>query len=263
MRVADRASDGTITGWFGPVAQRRRRVFLVINTRDWRRAAAVLFEPESVSGNTTSSKEKRQALAADARSGPAGSGGGLAFAQNQHDKVRLIGGDGSISGALAAQRWGNYKNETLVAEPNDCLTPWDVQSKRVFTEGGCAPTLPSVGTEGMTIQPIVMASDHSHAEIGEGGHANSDCAHAEGRACTSNGEDVFPSLCATDGSKQFIDNQSVSGGRLLLDPKRGSTVHCISSNGEDVIGALCARDYKGVGTQFVGEGKVIVCKTDQ
>lgn len=84
MRVADYASDGTIAGWVGPVAQRRRRIFLVINTRDWRRAAAVLFEPESVSGNTTSSREKRQALAADARSGPAGAGGGCDGVRPEH-----------------------------------------------------------------------------------------------------------------------------------------------------------------------------------
>lgn len=34
-------------------------------------------------------------------------------------------------------------------------------------------------------------------------------------AVTINGSDVFPALCATDGSKQFIDNQSVNGGRLI------------------------------------------------
>lgn len=33
---------------------------------------------------------------------------------------------------------------------------------------------------------------------------------------------------------------------------------CVASNGEDVIEALCARDFKGVGSQYVGEGKVIV-----
>lgn len=39
--------------------------------------------------------------------------------------------------------------------------------------------------------------------------------------------------------------------------REGYVVRCVSSNGDDVIGALCARDYKGVGTQYVGEGKVI------
>ena len=48
--------------FFG-VAQRRRRVFLVINTRDWRRAAPVLFERESLQWDYPSSREARQALA--------------------------------------------------------------------------------------------------------------------------------------------------------------------------------------------------------
>lgn len=47
--------------FFG-VAQRRRRVFLVINTRDWKRAAPVLFERESLCWDYPSSREKRQAL---------------------------------------------------------------------------------------------------------------------------------------------------------------------------------------------------------
>ena len=67
VRVPDRDGDGRITGWFGPVAQRRRRVFLVINTRDWRRAAAVLLEPEGMCGNSKASGKKREELAADAR----------------------------------------------------------------------------------------------------------------------------------------------------------------------------------------------------
>ena len=164
-----------------------------------------------------------------------------AFAQNTRDEVR-VQGDGTISGALAAQLgmkqqtyvvecltpWDGqavriYSQDgtfpTLQARPGqagqnsqsvlvgasepiavdykqttktsdnichtltregdggihsavvygDCLTPWDVQSKRVFAENGCCPTLPSGGTEGMTIQPVVMASAHYNAEIGEGG----------------------------------------------------------------------------------------------
>lgn len=47
---------------FYGVAQRRRRVFLVVNTRDWRRAAPVLFERESLHWDYPSSREKRKAL---------------------------------------------------------------------------------------------------------------------------------------------------------------------------------------------------------
>jgi len=45
--------------YFG-VAQRRRRVFVVGYLGDWRRAAAVLFERESLSGNPAPSREKRE-----------------------------------------------------------------------------------------------------------------------------------------------------------------------------------------------------------
>lgn len=149
-----------------------------------------------------------------------------AFAQNTRDEVR-VQGDGTLSGALAAQ--SGMKQQTYIAE---CLTPWDVQSKRVFGEDGVAPTLPSGGTEGMTIQPLVMASGHSHAEIGVGGSTNSHGAQPARAAHTSNGEDVFPALCATDGSKQFIDNQSVRGGRLIIEQANSVQVQR-GSGGED------------------------------
>lgn len=100
--------------FFG-VAQRRRRVFLVGHLGGGAGpAAAVLFESESVSGNTPSSREKRKALATNARSRAAGAdGGAVAFAQNTRDEVR-VQGDGTISGALSAQP--GMKQQTYVAE---------------------------------------------------------------------------------------------------------------------------------------------------
>ena len=48
--------------YFG-VAQRRRRVFVVGHLGDWRRAAAVLFERESLRGDPAPSREAREAVA--------------------------------------------------------------------------------------------------------------------------------------------------------------------------------------------------------
>lgn len=44
----------------------------------------------------------------------------------------------------------------LVLDPcgGGCLTPWDVQSKRVYSKDGTAPTLQAGG--GTNIQPIVL-----------------------------------------------------------------------------------------------------------
>ena len=59
--------------YFG-VAQRRRRVFVVGYLGDWRRAAAVLFERESLSGNPAPSREEGEKVAS-ATTGGAGERG--------------------------------------------------------------------------------------------------------------------------------------------------------------------------------------------
>lgn len=56
--------------YFG-VAQRRKRVFVVGYLGDWRPAAAVLFERESLSGHSAPSREKRERITGDAGSGVA------------------------------------------------------------------------------------------------------------------------------------------------------------------------------------------------
>jgi len=52
------------------VAQRRRRVFVVGYLGDWRRAAAVLFECESLSGNPAPSREEGEKVAPAVTTGP-------------------------------------------------------------------------------------------------------------------------------------------------------------------------------------------------
>ncbi len=116
--------------WFG-VAQRRRRVFVIGHLGDWRRAAAVLFERESVFGNPPTRGATGQGSAsgfADGSSGglakPLGShalskGRGtdldnttyVAFAQNQREEIRDLG---DCSTALNLQ--GTHQ-QTFLATP--------------------------------------------------------------------------------------------------------------------------------------------------
>jgi DNA (cytosine-5)-methyltransferase 1 len=55
---------GTLDAQYAGVAQRRRRVFVVGHLGDWRRAAAVLFERHSLSGNPAPRREAGPSVAA-------------------------------------------------------------------------------------------------------------------------------------------------------------------------------------------------------
>ena len=135
---------------YAGVAQRRRRVFAVGHLgNDWRPPAAVLFEQPGLCGDTPPSREAREETAKCLTAGvgkrydpetetlPVAFGAnnsagqslsasdaitptlsttkvpGVAFAQNTRDEVRLQGGDGQITGALAAN--SGSKQTTYVA----------------------------------------------------------------------------------------------------------------------------------------------------
>jgi DNA (cytosine-5)-methyltransferase 1 len=86
--VAYRVLDAQFFG----VAQRRRRVFVVGYLGDWRRAAAVLFERESLSGNPSPGRQARQGASGSVGIGP------------EADGVSIFGGHvPEISPALKAR----------------------------------------------------------------------------------------------------------------------------------------------------------------
>lgn len=101
--------------FFG-VAQRRERVFLVVNTRDWRRAAPVLFERESLCWDSASSREKREALA---------------------------GGTANVIGNADSHVGG-------------CLTPGESQARRVYAADGVMPTLNAREHGGQNQQAVML-----------------------------------------------------------------------------------------------------------
>lgn len=226
--------------FFG-VAQRRERVFLVVNTRDWRRAAPVLFERESLCWDSASSREKRETLTggtanvignADSHVGECLTPGGnnvplvKAFKWNQGERSRSLAiGDVSptlstdhnpavyeIAGNIIGRGPMNGGHQLGVANPDEngafTLTSTDRHAVAENRERSDVPG-GQPGERRIELRP----------------RADVDGARREGRAdhipvMTSNGDDVFPALCATDGSKRFIDNQSINGGRLLIDRRR-------------------------------------------
>lgn len=240
--------------FFG-VAQRRRRVFLVGHPVAGC-AAAVLFEPESLRWDHPSSREAREELARAARQRAQEGGGPIGATDN-------------------------------------AINSWDVQSKRIYSPDSVGPTLPIGTTEGMNIQPSVLvpAYDCSRCGLrllsGEGIHpcGADTCPRYKAIGFAQNTRDevrlqgdgtISGALSAQPGMKQTTYaaqpvsltqyGEEVAGtltARHDSSPcaDRGQNVVVAqNSNGEDVVGALCARDYKGVGNEYVGEGKVI-CQT--
>jgi DNA (cytosine-5)-methyltransferase 1 len=73
-RVLD-AQYVRVDGFGRAVPQRRRRVFVVGHLGDWRRAAAVLFERESLHGHTPPRRQEGQGVAPTISARPTGGGG--------------------------------------------------------------------------------------------------------------------------------------------------------------------------------------------
>lgn len=222
--------------FFG-VAQRRRRVFVVGHSSAGC-AAAVLFERESLRWDYPSSRAKRQAITADAGSRPC-----VSFAQNSRNELRIIG-DGSLSGALCSNV--GMKQRTYIAFSAG-------QSKGAGSAAAAveiAPTLRASSSGTNQVPTICMTDTQSSTAI------ESDVC---GTISVHSAKDA--PVVASDSVIAFQPKASASQGLSVgeTSPTLGTTKTpaVVTSSGDDLVGSLCARDYKGVGSQSVGEGKVL------
>ena len=309
--------------YFG-VAQRRRRVFVIGYLGDWRPAAAVLFESESLQRDSKPSRAKRQETPTDAQGslgatsdvscaggnvspcvtskwktgygGPSGSNetGNMVYEQvaQPFRKVRRAKSETDFetwekdekANTLNCFDQGDVRSTNVVAQPiavdwrttqvdvemtgtlktdlakmsGPCIavdtynyttnkkTTQTIRSQKSDTEHigavmqpiaahKVSPTL-TAKMQGMSgwapynetehlvpvAQPIpILAGEHPQKEVSI---------------------DVCPTLPAAMG---------MGGGHTPLVP------HPIADLEQKSVGALCARDFKGVGSQYVDEGKVI------
>jgi DNA (cytosine-5)-methyltransferase 1 len=99
--------------YFG-VPQRRRRVFVVGHSGDWRPPAAVLFEPDCLRRDITPCRETGEGIAGSIAPCLVGNGDGHCGFRDEHG---LIASTGRISHCLNAggMRRQDYETETLVA----------------------------------------------------------------------------------------------------------------------------------------------------
>ncbi|WP_068318937.1 DNA cytosine methyltransferase [Polycladidibacter hongkongensis] len=119
-RVLD-AQYCRVDGYPRAVPQRRRRVFLVGYLGDWRRAAAVLSEPQSVLGNTPPCRQagKKTAPTLSARTQ---GGGGLVQTFDRQSSSEY--GEEPIASTMSARDYKSPSDlvaHTLLAKPNSSL----------------------------------------------------------------------------------------------------------------------------------------------
>ena len=112
----------------------------------------------------------------------------------------------------------------VVVETPKCLNSWDVQSKHIQPEDGIAESLYSGECRGGGGESYVMQTP----------------AIAFDRAAYNQGQNAQYNFSVEEELAQTIVAKGPGGGNA------------------DKVNALCARDFKGVGNQYVAEGKVII-----
>lgn len=152
---------------FHGVAQRRRRVFVVINTRDWRRAAPALFERESLCWDHPTSKAKRQALTGSVVGGVAGADTGMGAGN------RLNHSDGQSGRRHQADGpYPTFAGGTGATGGRNIGVPTDVvqlvRTSNTNSNGGHFPQSDVMDTLDTTVSTAVLcnAGDPANAEAG-------------------------------------------------------------------------------------------------
>lgn len=272
-----RVRDGSADGFFGPLAQRRRRVFLV-GVLGSPNAAEILFERTSLRWDNPSSREAREAFAGDpieraARGGCAGfkwhqgaGAGNIGYEENQsptlvadyHNPAVLAP---TTEQPIAITTANTNANGSNVSEDGVSYTLDGANSNAVAFAQNTRNEVRLVGGDGGLVGTIAANPDFHK---GQGGSlicmesAQSRAVVTEDSAPTLNASHEQPIVCMADDNAKAAIDEDICGS---LKVGGGSDVHSFASNGNDFIGPICARDYKGVGNEYFNEGKVI-CQTN-
>ena len=141
------------------VPQRRRRIALVADFGG-DTAWEILFERQSMSGYPAESGAAGEGPAGDSERGAGGAGkdaGSVICLQgNAIDRADTAGCNGKGWKEDICYTLNTIDRPAVCAAPN-CLTPWDCQSKRVYSEAGVMPTLPAGENSGQNQEAVLCA----------------------------------------------------------------------------------------------------------
>ena len=193
------------------VPQRRRRIALVADFGG-DTAWEISFERQSMSGDFAESGAPGEGLAGDSERGAgAGKDAGsvICLQGNAIDRADTAGCNGKGWKEDVCYTLNTIDRPAVCAGP-DCLTPWDCQSKRVYSEAGVMPTLPAGENSGQNQEAVLCAG----FKLGNSEQARS-IGYAEEQAPTLNAEcggNKPAVLCLNDqGGSMMGVSHDVSG----------------------------------------------------
>jgi len=199
--------------YFG-VAQRRKRVFVVGYLGDWRPAAAVLFERESLSGNTAPRRTPGKSIASTVTQGPP-------FSRTGNERVeceaivpvssthRMRGfGDYASDGSASALKARDYKDATdLIAFPAEMSGTQSASTTEL------SPSLAVTHTTAVAFQPV---ADCLTAAYGTKWNGNSSATNGSLFALTNTTEVAY-------------DTTNITSPENGSNPRPGDPVYTLAS----------------------------------
>lgn len=137
-------------------------------------------------------------------------------------------------------------NTQTLFQPTICMG--STQTNAEVTEDFC----PAQCARQYKDPPILCFQQNTRDEVR---YINGDGSIAGALAANSGAKQTNYILCVADDNVNAAIDEDMSGS---LKVGGGQALRSLPSNGDDVVGALCARDFKGIGNQYVSEGKVIL-----
>ncbi|PZQ99191.1 MAG: DNA (cytosine-5-)-methyltransferase [Cereibacter sphaeroides] len=210
------------------VPQRRRRVFVIGYLGDWRRAAAVLFDRESLSGHPAPRREAGKGLTHDVAGSLVSSGRGTERAGDTRgqDPVIAIASTGNVAHCLNAGGMGriDYETKTMVAH---ALRGEGFDASEDGTGRG-TPIVPiAFDCKGTEVQfladgshPTLRSMGHNNSHQNAGGHAAVafDMRGREGGAMPEGPHDTANIRAASGGSSRSYVAQLYAWAVRRLTP---------------------------------------------
>ena len=234
--------DGWSVAWrvhdaqFWGVPQRRKRIALVADFSGGG-APEILFERKGLPGDITESREARKEIAGDIgtdasqtisfqeRSGKPGGGKGILIQRERTGALSTLNNQavlyrgGQVNEALTLSETCRTLN--TLHDPMKVLTPCEgVDLYNQTTTGDISKSLNSAATDADHVPCVCYGLDR--ASFNQGANAQYD----------------------------FSIEEELAQTVLAKGPGGGIS---------EKVGALCAADAKGVGNQYVNDGKIIVC----